>query len=131
MRCACKVGPGRLEGEGPLTALVHEWDVQSGGGNMITYGDGSWAAIATRGDGWITSDAPFTAQERIFLMDEGYCGACIDAMVEALLGDDIQAITYGAGSSGFLWSTTWSDEAKAWEAFDADAADMEDAEEED
>lgn len=123
MTCTCHVGPGRFEGEGPTTAVVHNWSMNGFDDHEpICFGDGSWAALITDTSG------PWSDDDKAAARDAGFCDECIaDAEISY---HDAEAVTYGQLSTGALWSTYWADREKAQEAYDLDAADVAGAEEE-
>jgi hypothetical protein len=95
MKCECKVGPGKYEGEGPETFLLHH-DADD---DYVSYGDGSWEAVAVL-PVQVSDEAVQAA------LDYGYCAECIDAARKELAATK-GAYTYGEDSQGFAWSVYW------------------------
>jgi hypothetical protein len=120
--CTCKVGPGKFEGEGADTFLLHAICGECPN-NDICYGDRSWAAIVARP---IVADPDSKAEA----LKYGYCQKCINKAASAMAKADGGGYSVGEDSQGFAWSINWETFAKAEKALADDLAEQQAGEEE-
>lgn len=112
MRChECKVGPGKFEGEGPLTFLAHQ---------SLLLGGSDCAAA---GWDWFRAPLGFDAEPEMIkaARDYGYCDACIKEAVET----HVAGIAIWESDNGFVDGRTFGTK----EAFDKALAAAEDRDE--
>lgn len=105
MSCkTCHVGPGKFEGEGPLTALA-SWYVNNGSADHVI---GRYDIFKSP----LCFDDEADAIE--FVYAEGYCEACIKVALEharALVG-----LAYWTDDNGFAYTEEFSTELEYQEA---------------
>jgi len=102
MSCACKVGPGKFEGEPALAYLAY----QHAEGADETTGVRDWFRRP------FNFDAGDAAERAV---DYGYCRECVD---EAL-GDDSFGLSLVEDEQGFVWLDRYETAAEFDAALDA------------
>lgn len=119
-RCGCKVGPGKFEGEGPLTYIAHAG--LAGGGDMTTGGGEFDASDAWPCVEWFRAPLNFRGEQAAIreAAEYGYCDECIEAaLAEA---DEVKGgMATWEDSQGFVYSAVFPSKA----AFDAALAEAE------
>jgi len=112
LHCTCKVGPGKFEGEPPLTFLA--WQSVLNGGSDESVGP---YEFFRRPYGFDTPQAVQAA------LDYGYCAACIAGYDNGSYG-----LTIEEGEQGFVYLTTYATEKRYLEASELRAQEQEEEE---